>query len=102
MQFRIKPKPMIGTYLYVNVINVEDTQFTVYYEIRRDVDKQAIERGNWTFSIDYLQMFILLKPDMDGNIQNDPDLRAQLNAIMSDPGIDMVVEDYPVEPSNPE
>jgi len=96
MIYNIQPKTMTATKMKVDIIPpyTSDT-FNTYWEIITASGK-IIDRGNMAIPIQYMPLFVEVIQNIDenGDVIGDT-LRAQLNAILSDPSIDLPLADLP-------
>jgi hypothetical protein len=96
MIYNIQPKTMTATKMKVDIIPpyTADT-FNTYWEIITESGK-IIDRGNMAIPIQYMPLFVEVIQNIDenGDVIGDV-LRAQLNAILSDPSIDLPLADLP-------
>jgi hypothetical protein len=99
MIYNIKPKTMIATKMKVEIIPpyTADT-FNTYWEIITASGK-IIDRGNMAVPLQYMPLFIsvIQSIDSNGDVIGD-ETRAYLNAILSDPNIDLPLADLPIPP----
>lgn len=101
MIFNIQPRPMIATKMKVEIIPpyTADT-FNTYWEIITNNGK-VIDRGNMAIPIQYMPIFVnvIKSIDANGDVIGD-EIRMMLNAILSDPSIEIPLADLPVVPDN--
>lgn len=97
MIYNIQPKTMTATKMRVDIIPpyTADT-FNTYWEIITDSGK-IIDRGNMSVPIQYMPIFVnaIQSIDENGDVVGDT-IRAQLNAILSDPSIGLPLADLPI------
>jgi len=96
MIYNIQPKIMTATKMKVDIIPPYTAEtFNTYWEIITASGK-IIDRGNMAIPIQYMPLFVevIQNIDANGDVIGDT-LRAQLNAILSDPSIDLPLADLP-------
>ena len=97
MIFNIQPRTMIATQMKVELIPpyTADT-FNTYWEIIT-ANGKVIDRGNMAVPLEYMPIFIgvIQSINENGDVIGDT-VRAQLNAILSSPAIDLAIADLPV------
>ena len=98
MIYNIQPKTMIATKMKVDIIPPYTSEtFNTYWEIITENGK-VIDRGNMAIPIQYMPLFVEVIQNIDenGDVIGDV-LRAQLNAILSDPSINLPLADLPTQ-----
>jgi len=97
MIYNIQPKTMTATQMRVDIIPpyTSDT-FNTYWEIITPNGK-VIDRGNMPVPIQYMPLFVSVIQNINenGDVVGDT-LRAELNAILSDPSIALPLADLPI------
>ena len=101
MIFNIQPRTMIATQMKVELIPpyTADT-FNTYWEIIT-ANGKVIDRGNMAVPLEYMPIFIgvIQSINENGDVIGDT-VRAQLNALLSSPAIDLAIADLPIIPDN--
>ena len=96
MVFNIKPRTMIATQMKVELIPpyTADT-FNTYWEIIT-ANGKVIDRGNMAVPLQYMPIFInvIQSINENGDVIGDQ-VRAELNAILTSPSIDLSIADLP-------
>jgi len=101
MIFNIQPRTMTATQMKVELIPPYTSDlFNTYWEIITSNGK-VIDRGNMAVPLQYMPIFInvIQSINQNGDVIGDT-IRAELNAILNSPNIDLSIADLPTQSSD--